>query len=83
MSSAVVEDKKYDEGVYHYKKPILDPDIDFSIGSRLFIGDSYYGTIAKESEMFYYILTFYDELVEYQKTSIEDKVANKLLRLVD
>jgi len=84
MSSAIVDDKKYDEGVYHYKKPVMDSDINIEIGSRIYIGDDFYGTIMKESESFYYIQThFTDELVEFMKSSIQDKIAYKQLRLVD
>ena len=84
MSSAVVEDKKYDETVYRYRKPVINSDIIIAIGSKLFIGETYYGTIMKESESFYYIQTHYsEELVEFMKESVMDKVANKVLRLVD
>jgi len=85
MASSIVYDKKYDEGVYRHKKQIVDiSDIIIEVGNKLFLDDSYYGTIVKESESFYYIQThFTDEIVEFMKSSILDKVANKVFRLVD
>ena len=84
MASAINEDKKYDETVYRYKKPVISSDIIITIGSKLFIGETYYGTIVKESESFYYIQTHYsEELVEFMKESVQDKLSNKVLRLVD
>ncbi|MBZ9622973.1 hypothetical protein G9F71_008905 [Clostridium sp. FP2] len=85
MSSAVVSDKKYEETKYRYKKEIVDTsDINIVVGSKIFIGEEFYGTIVKESEIFYYIQTrFTEEPVEFQKTSIMDKIVNKVLILKD
>ena len=84
MASAIVNDRKYDEGIYHYKKPVLNPDINIEIGYKLYLNDKLYGTIMKESESFYYIHTELSEgLCEFQKSSVQDKIANKVFRLVD
>jgi len=85
VASAVQDDRKYDEGVYRYKKPVVDiSDINIEIGNRIFIGEELYGTIVKESELFYYIQKEnVSESYEFQKTSILDKIANKVLILKD
>ena len=85
MASAIVDDKKYEETKYRFKKDVVDTsDINIVVRSKIFIGEELYGTIVKESEIFYYIQTrFTEEPVEFQKTSIMDKIANKILILVD
>jgi hypothetical protein len=85
LASAIVGDKKYEETKYRHKKEAVDTsDIIIEIGNKLFVEDIYYGEIIRESELFYYIQThFTEEPVEFQKTSILDKLSNKKLRLVD
>ncbi|MGH4124816.1 MAG: hypothetical protein ACREV6_17995 [Clostridium sp.] len=54
------------------------------IGSKLYTGEKIYGTVVKESEIFYYIQKGNDaEEYEFMKDSLKDKVANKKLLLVD
>jgi len=85
LASAIVEDKKYEEIKYRHKKEIVDTsDIKITIGNKLMVDGFYYGTVVRESELFYYIHTKYtDEEVEYQKSSIIDKVAKELIVIVD
>ena len=81
MSSAIVNDKKYEETVYHYKKPDTS-DINIKIGSRIYVNNEYYGTVVKESEIFYYIQKKnVNEPYEFMRESLELKVANGILQL--
>ena len=83
MASAVVEDKKYDEGVYRHKE-VINSDIPINIGNKLYLQDKLYGIIVKESESFYYIQKEnVSEPYEFQKTSVQDKLSNRVFRLVD
>lgn len=85
MASAIIPDKKYEETKYRHKREVVDTsEIHIKIGNKLFIEDMFYGEIIRESELFYYIQThFTDDPVEFQKTSILDKISNKKLRLVN
>jgi hypothetical protein len=85
LASAIVEDRKYEETKYRYKKETIDTsDINIKVGSKIFIEDKLYGTIVRESEIFYYIQKDNtDEPYIFMKESIKDKVANNILVLVD
>lgn len=85
MSSAIVQDKKYDEGKYRYKKEVIDTsDINISIGCRIFLDGNLYGTVVKESESFYYIRKKNsDEEFEYIKENLKIKIATEVLRVED
>ena len=84
MASSIQEDKKYDEGIYRHKKEIVNSDIAINIGNKLYLEDILYGTIVKESELFYYIQKEnVNEPYEFQKSSVQDKLACKVFRLVD
>ena len=85
MASSIIQDKKYEETKYRHKKEVIDTsDINIKIGSKIFFGEKFYGTVVKESEIFYYIQKENtDEPYMFMKESIKDKIANKVLVLVD
>ena len=83
MSSAIVSDKKYDEGKYRYKKEVVDiSDINIDVGDKLYLDGQLYGTVIKESESFYYIKKeTSEESYEFIKTSLKEKIVSEILRL--
>ena len=83
MASAIVEDKKYEETKYRFKKEVVDTsDIKITIGDKLFLDGALYGTVAKESELFYYIQKeCSEELYEFMQTSLKEKIATEILKL--
>ena len=85
MAVPINVDKKYEETKYRHKKQVVDiSDINIEIGNKLMVDGFYYGTVVRETELFYYIHTkFADEPVEYQKSSILDKVVKELITIVD
>jgi hypothetical protein len=85
MASAIQTDKKYEETKYRHKKEVVDTsDINIKVGSKIFIGEDFYGTVVRESEIFYYIQKENaDEPYIFMKESVKDKIANKILTLVD
>lgn len=85
MASSIIQDKKYEETKYRHKKEVVDTsDINIKIGSKIYLEEKYYGTVIKESEIFYYIQKENAvEPYEFMKDSLKDKVANKKLRLED
>lgn len=81
MSSAVKDDKKYDEGVYHYKRQDTS-NIHIKVGTRIYLDSKYYGIVVKKSEIFYYIQKENDpEMYEFMLDSLEIKVANEILQI--
>ena len=83
MASAIQTDKKYEETKYRFKKEVVDTsDINITIGDKLYLDGAIYGTVVKESELFYYIQKEgSEELYEFMQTSLKEKIATEILKL--
>ena len=81
-----IEEDKYKETVYKYKKPKNDfSGIVIKIGSELYLNDKYYGTVSAETDNFYSItnedrkakemlLGIVYESIDFQKDSLKEKI---------